>query len=379
MPLVLTEDQEMLRESAAGFLKDEAPVSALRELRDSGSEDGFSRELWAKMAAMGWAGILVPEEYGGADFGMVGAGVVAEEMGKQLTATPYLSSAIMAATALNALGSQAQKEQHLTKIAAGEELFAIAHDERGKHSTLGVALKAERMGNGFRLNGAKTFVADGHVADQIIVSARTSGEPGEANGITLFLVDSGTDGLKIEKTAMVDSRNAARIDFNNAEVTADAVLGEIDLGADGLEKILNAGRAGLAAEMAGSAAQAFGMTLSYINERKQFGVAVGSFQTLQHRSAHLYTEIEICKALTLKALQSLDEGAEDAAKLVALAKAKATKVSLLAAQEGVQMHGGMGMTDEFDIGLYLKRAKVAGELLGDSSYHGNRLAEMLGY
>ncbi len=379
MSMMLNEDQEMLREAAAGFLNENAPVSAFRELRDSNSIGGFSRDLWSEMAQMGWAGILVPEEFGGSEFGMVGAGLIAEEMGKHLTASPFLATSVLAATAFSKFGSEAQKEHHLPKISAGETLYALAVDEGAKHAPAKTALKAERSGNGFKLSGAKTFVANGHVADHIIVAARTSGEAGDENGITLFLVEAETAGLKRSASKMVDSSSFARLQFEDVEVNADAVIGEVDAGYEPLDTILNAGRACLAAEMTGCADQSFNMTVAYINERKQFGVPVGSFQALQHRAAHLHTEIELAKAVTLAALQSLDTEEESAWRLTALAKTKVGQVALLAAQEGVQMHGGMGMTDAFDIGLYLKRVRVAGELFGDESWHANRIADALSF
>ena len=379
MSMMLNEDQELLRDAAAGFLNENAPVSAFRELRDSNSTAGFSRDLWSEMAQMGWAGILVPEEFGGSEFGMVGAGLIAEEMGKHLTASPFLATSVLAATAFSKFGSEAQKENHLPKISAGETLYALAVDEGAKHAPAKTALKAERSGNGFKLSGAKTFVANGHVADHVIVAARTSGEAGDENGITLFLVEAETAGLQRSASKMVDSSSFARLQFEDVEVNADAVIGEVDFGYEPLDTILNAGRACLAAEMSGCADQAFNMTVAYINERKQFGVPVGSFQALQHRAAHLHTEIELAKAVTLAALQSLDTEEENAWRLTALAKTKVGQVALLAAQEGVQMHGGMGMTDAFDIGLYLKRVRVAGELFGDESWHANRIADALSF
>lgn len=379
MALILTEDQEMLREAAAGFLTEKTPVSEFRKVRDADTDKACSPDLYMEMAAMGWAGILVPEEDGGSGFGMVGAGIIAEEMGKHLAASPYLSTAMMAATALNKLGSAEQKNENFPELISGHLLIALAVDEGRKHRPGSIKMEAKRSGNGFKLNGSKTFVADGQIADKLIVAARTDSEPGDTNGITLFLVDANAAGIERSKTPMVDSRGYAKINFNNVDVTADAVLGEVDEGHVGLETILNAGRAGLAAEMTGSASQAFAMAMDYINERKQFGVPVGSFQALQHRAAHLYTEIEMAKAVVLSALQALDDNADNASRLVSLAKAKAGQVALLAAQEGIQLHGGMGMTDAFDVGLYLKRVKVAGEMLGDASYHGEQLARDLGY
>ena len=379
MPLVLTEEQEMLRDSARGFLDEKAPVSALRKLRDTNDETGFSRDLWKEMAEMGWAGILIDEEYGGADFGFVGAGVIAEEMGRTLTASPFLSTSVLAATALKKAAGDAHKQEYLPKIATGETLFALAVDETRKHGPAKTAMQAEKAGNAFKLSGDKTFVADGHVADKIIVAARTAGEAGEQDGLTLFLVDAKANGVSTERTQMVDSRNAARIKFDNVEATGDDIIGDVDGGYMALEGVLNAGRAGLAAEMSGSAQQAFQVTVDYLKERKQFGKIIGTFQALQHRAAHLYAEIELAKSAILKALQDLDAHYGMAGPTCSLAKAKAGEVAKLASQEAVQMHGGIGMTDEYDIGFYMKRIRVAQEMFGDTAFHADRIAQMRGY
>ena len=379
MPLILTEEQEMLKESARGFLDEKAPVAALRKLRDERSEEGFSRALWKEMAEMGWAGILVEEEHGGSGFGFVGAGVLAEEMGRTLTASPFLSTSILAATALNKFANDAAKSEYLPKIATADIVMALAVDEGRKHGPAATAMKAEKSGNGFKLSGSKAFVADGHVADKLIVAARTAGSPGEEAGISLFLVDAKAKGVERERTIMVDSRNAARVNFENVAVTGEDVIGEIDNGHAALEGVLSAGRAGLAAELSGSAQQAFEMTTTYLKERTQFGKVIGSFQALQHRAAHLYCEIELVKSVTLKALQDLDNAFGMAGVTASLAKAKAGEVAKLASQEAVQMHGGIGMTDEYDIGLYMKRIRVAQELFGDSAYHAERLARLRGY
>lgn len=379
MPLVLNEEQEMLRESARGFLEEKAPVSALRKLRDERSEDGFDRGLWKEMAEMGWAGILVGEEHGGADFGFVGAGVIAEEMGRTLTASPFVATSILAATALSKFGSDTQKSENLPKISSGDLLMALAIDESSKHGPAKSELKAEKSGNGFKLSGAKTFVADGHVADKLIVAARTSGAAGDTEGMTLFLVDAKANGVERERTIMVDSRNAARINFDNVDATGDDIVGEVDGGYLPLEGILSAGRAGLAAELSGSSQQAFAMTIDYLKERKQFGKTIGVFQALQHRSAHLYSEIELVKSVVLKALQDLDENFGMAGLTCSLAKAKAGEVAKLASQEAVQMHGGIGMTDEYDIGFYMKRIRVAQEMFGDTAFHADRIAMMRGF
>ena len=379
MPLVLTEEQSMLRDSARGFITDKAPVSHLRQLRDSGDADGFSRELWKAFADMGFTGLLVPEQFGGSGLGCVEAGVVMEEIGRTLMPSPFLSTAVLAASALSRGGNEAQKSAHLPRIADGSMLAAFAIDEGTKHRPLHTSLQATRAGNGFKLNGAKALVTDGHVADLLVVVARSAGSAGDRKGLTLFLVDPKAKGVAIERTVMVDAHNAARIAFDNVEVTADSVLGEVDDGAGLLDNILNIGRGAVASEMVGLSEEVFGRTVSYLKERKQFGKLIGEFQALQHRAAQLYIDIEITRAAVLKALQALDADIDNAGTAVAVAKARAGTTATLAVQEGVQMHGGMGMTDQFDIGFFMKRARVCQELLGDSNFHAGQLARAKGY
>jgi alkylation response protein AidB-like acyl-CoA dehydrogenase len=286
---------------------------------------------------------------------------------------------VLAASALSRGGSAAQKSEHLPRIADGSLLAALAVDEGAKHRPLQTKMQAVRSGNGFKLNGAKAFVVDGHTADLLIVAARTAGAAGERDGLTLFLVDPRSKGIETERTTMMDSHNAARMVFDNVEVNADGVLGEVDQGGTLLEGILNIGRGAVASEMVGVSEEVFGRTVSYLKERKQFGKLIGEFQALQHRAAHLYVEIEITRAAVLKALQALDGDFEKAGAAVAVAKAKAGSTATLAVQEGVQMHGGMGMTDQFDIGFFMKRARVCQELFGDSNFHADQLARLKSY
>jgi alkylation response protein AidB-like acyl-CoA dehydrogenase len=379
MPLVLTEEQSMLRDSARGLISDKAPIAHLRQLRDGKDADGFSRALWKTFAEMGFAGLLVPEAFGGSGLGCVEAGVVMEEIGRTLMSTPFLSTAVVGASALSRGGSEAQKSAYLPKIADGSLLTTLAVDEGAKHRPLHTALQAVRSGNGFKLSGAKAFVVDGHVANLLIVAARSAGNAGDRNGLTLFLVDPKAKGVAIERTVMVDAHNAARITFDNVEVNADGVLGEVDGGAALLEGVLNIGRGAVASEMVGLSEEVFGRTVTYLKERKQFGKLIGEFQALQHRAAQLYIDIEITRAAVLKALQALDNDVDKAGAAVAVAKARAGTTATLAVQEGVQMHGGMGMTDQFDIGFFMKRARVAQELFGDSNFHAEQLAEGKGY
>jgi acyl-CoA dehydrogenase len=379
MALILNEEQMMVRDNARAFLADKGPVSHLRKLRDTRDPGGFSRELWKSFAEMGFCGILVPETQGGSGLGYVEAGVIMEEIGRNLTPSPFLSTALVGATALLRGGNSARNGELMPKLAAGDLLLALAVDERTKHAPNMTALKAERSGNGFALTGDKCFVVDGHVADLFIVAARSAGAPGETDGLTLFLVDAKAKGIEVERTIMVDTHNAARIRFDRIHVDADAVIGEIDHGWLPLEGALNVGRAAVAAELTGVGEEAFGRTLSYLKERKQFGQPIGSFQALQHRAAHMFTELKITQAAVLKALQILDSDFERAAMFVAVAKARAGASATLAVQEAVQMHGGVGMTDEFDIGLFMKRTRVGQELFGDAGFQADRLARLQNY
>jgi alkylation response protein AidB-like acyl-CoA dehydrogenase len=380
MALVLNEEQTLVRDSARSFLSDKAPVAHLRKLRDTRDADGFSRELWKGFAEMGFCGILIPESSGGAGLGYVEAGIIMEEIGRNLTPSPFLATALLGATALLRGGDAARNRALLPKIASGDLLMALAVDEEAKHAPAETALRAKRSGNGFMLDGRKSFVVDGHVADLLIVAARTAGAPGDTDGLTLFLVDAKkTKGIEIERTVMVDAHNSARIILDGVEVDADAVIGGVDQGAQLLEGVLNAGRAAIAAELTGVGEEAFGRTLSYLKERRQFGQPIGSFQALQHRAARAFTELEITRAVVLKALQVLDSDFERAARIVAVAKARAGASTALAVQEAVQMHGGIGMTDEFDIGLFMKRARVGEELFGDAGFHADHLARLHNY
>jgi alkylation response protein AidB-like acyl-CoA dehydrogenase len=379
MPLVLSDEQIMLRDNARGFLSKKAPIAHLRQLRDTHDADGFSRPLWKDFVEMGWAGILVPQNYGGLALGHVEAGVVMEELGRTLTPSPFLSTAILAANALARAGNEKQKIEYLSRIVAGDLIGTLAVDESAKHRPEKTAMVATRSGSGFILNGVKTFVLDGHVANLFVVAARTAGSPGETKGVTLFLVDSTAKGIRAERTPMVDTHNAARVTFENVNVPADNVLGEVDAGWVTLEGTLNVGRAAVAAELMGAADEAFTRTVGYLRERKQFGRLIGEFQALQHRAANLYCELEVSRSAVLKALQMLDEAFESAGAIVSVAKAKAGQSATLAVQEAVQMHGGIGMTDEFDVGLFMKRVRVGQELFGDANFHADRLARLNRY
>jgi len=368
--LVLTEEETMLADMARGFLDAVAPVSKFREMRDAGQT--FDRALWKEMADMGWAGVLVPEDAGGSDMGFAAANVIAQEMGKTLAVSPFLSSAVIAATALKQV-SDVRARDALAKIASGDLTYALAVDEGIKFDPEGTEMEARADGNGFRLNGKKQFVVDGALADRLLVLASTE------NGLTLFDIPSDRAGVERKASNMIDARDAARITFDDVEATGDDVLGAVDSAMDVLKPALQAGQAALAAEMSGLSAGAFGMTVEYLKERKQFGVEIGRFQALQHRAAHLWCEIEVTASAVLNAGRMLDNDPQNAELAVSLAKARATDTAKLAVIEGVQMHGGIGMTDAFDMGFYMKRARVGAEWLGDYSYHAEKVAAARGF
>ena len=371
--LILSEEETMLAESARGFLDADAPVSKLRKMRDDGKT--HDPALWAEMAAMGWCGVLVPEDNGGVDMGHAAAGVIAHELGKTLAVSPFLSTAVMAATALKQVDSAASAER-LSAIAEGRLTYALALDETSKFAPENSQLACEKSGNGFRLNGQKSFVVDGGFADRVLVLARSGEGPED---LTLFDLPADRAGITRNDQAMIDNRNAARVEFDNVDATGDDIIGAAGDAMTVLRPALQAGQAALSAEMTGLAAGAADMTVGYLKERQQFGRPIGSFQALQHRAAHLWCEMEVTGSAILHAGRMLDSDPNNAAMAVSLAKARAIKTAKLAVIEGVQMHGGIGMTDAFDMGFFMKRARVASEWLGDYGYHAEQVAAARGF
>ncbi len=379
MPLYHTEDQAMLADTARQFMAGEGAIAKqLRHWRDTNCKDGFGHALWKQFAELGFTGILVDEADGGLGMGHVEAGIVLEEIGRNLTPSPFLTSSVMAATALGGASAET-KGRYLPGLLSGDSVFAVAIDEGAKHRPERIATRARRAGNGFSISGAKAFVVHGGSADMLVVAARTAGSDEDHDGITLFAVPRDASGLSQDVVRLVDSSMASHVKLDNVAVDADAVIGEVDGGRELLNRVLNAGRIGAAAESVGVAGGAFDMTTTYLKQRKQFGQLIGEFQALQHRAAHLYSEVEIARAAVIKAQQLLDAGSEKADLMVSVAKAKAGKAAGLAVREGVQMHGGIGMTDEYDIGLYMKRDRALAEFMGDLYYHADRVAKMSGY
>jgi alkylation response protein AidB-like acyl-CoA dehydrogenase len=373
MSWVLDEQRRMLRDSAQAFVSENLPVAHLRTLRDAADARGYSPALWRRFGEQGYAATLVPESHGGLGLGVCEAGLIAEQIGRTLAPTPFFATAVLAAWLLSRAGSAAQQQAWLPRIAAGDAVLALAVDEGPKHRPAVLKATASRDGDGWRLDGAKVLVVDGHVADALIVAARADG------GVGLWLVPAGTPGLAVERTVMVDAHNAARVTLAGARVGDDARIGGIEGGQALLDGVLDVGRAVIASELIGLADEVFERTVDYLLQRRQFDRVIGEFQALQHRAAELFCDLELARALTRQAQADLDAGSAEAPRRVAQAKARACLSAQRAVQEGVQMHGGIGMTDDLDIGLFMKRARVLQELFGDAAFHMDRAAVMAGY
>ncbi len=380
MRLVLTEDQELIAKTAADFAAEHSPVSRLRRLRDERDPVGFSRALWKEMAELGWVGIPFPESVGGAGLGFAELVVVMEALGRQLAPEPFLSTVLLGGQALLLGGRQAQRDEWLPGVVRGECILTLAYQERRSRFDLArVATRAERSGDGFRLSGEKTQVLDGHVADALVVAARTSGAEADRRGVSLFLVRSDAAGLGMERQTRVDARNAALVRLDGVAVSDADRVGNLDEGGALLELVVDRASVGLCAEMLGLMSEAFDRTLRYVKQREQFGAVIGSFQALRHRAARLFIQIELSRSAVMAAARALDEQHVDAQRLVSLAKARCSDAAMAVANEAIQMHGGIGMTDEHEIGFFLKRARAAELTFGDAAHHRDRWARLSGY
>ena len=379
MSLVPSEEQRQFADTTREFLRDHAPVTAFRQLRDSRDPLGYSMDLWSRMAELGWAGITIPEQYGGLDFGFAGMGLLLQECGRTLAASPLFATCVLGAGAVQLAGNDAQKDEILPLVATGELRLALALEESHRHAPAGVAMSAVRNNGGWRLNGVKQFVADGNSAERLVVVARTSGSAGEEQGLSLFLVDTGAPGVERSRLSLLDSRNAACVIFNEVQLEAGSLLGEEGNAWPVLAQVLDRGRAALSAEMLGGAEECFDRTVAYLKQREQFGAVIGTFQALQHRAAQMFAELELFRTAVRAACDAVDTNAAMVPMLASLAKARANDGAELITNEAVQLHGGIGTTDELDIGLFLKRSRVCMQLLGDSAFHRDRYARLRGF
>ena len=374
MALIINEEQKMLKESTKEFLDSKSPLSSMRNLRDNNFQT-YNKDLWVEMVEMGWTSLTIPEKYNGLNFGYVGLGQVLEEMGRKLTVSPIISTVLMSSTLINLSKNEILKTKLFQEIMNGSKLLTLAHEEGKHHNSNSLDTLISKEEDFFVLNGKKNFVIDGSISDYLIVSAKDE----SGSNTLIVLVDADTNGIKFNHKVHMDSRTYSDITFNNVKIEKDNFLSSNGDGFSILDKTFDIARIGLASEMLGSVQEAFEITMAYLKEREQFGVKIGSFQALQHRSALMFGEIELCKSIVLKALQSIDSNDSNLSKQASLAKAKLGLVFKLVSNEAVQMHGGIGVTDGADVGFFLKRARVIQRILGDSDYHLDRLAKINSY
>jgi len=375
----LNEEQTMIRDQAKSWITEQAPVSQFRKMRDARVANSFVPTTWTAMVEMGWTGIIIPEEFGGSDLGYLTFGIVLEELGRQLTASPLFASALAGASAVLLGGSMAQKQAVLPRIVDGTAILSLAVDDGPRHGPENTSLQATISDSGYSLTGKKTLVLEGMVATHLVVSARTSGNVGDRDGITMFLLPADTKGISRSVMHTMDSRGYAQVSFDNVMVTMDSLLGGVGQGFAILDGTLDRARAGLCAEMLGTGSQAFDMTLDYLKTREQFGKVIGSFQALGHRAAELYSAKELARSCAEAALQAIDNEADNVAERSSLAKAQVGEFLHRMSSQLIQIHGGIGMTDEFNAGLYLKRARVLETAYGNQAFHRDRYARLLGY
>ena len=379
MKLILTEEEQFLKDTAKNFAEERSPITHFRSLRDSSDPILWDKDMWSEMSKLGWPGIMIPEEFGGSNFGLSGICVVLQECAKTLTPSPLFATGVLGAYAINNYGTKEQKEKYLPLIASGDLTTSVAVDESSHHNPYDTILIAKKSSDEYVLSGKKNFVIDGTSSDLLIVLARTSGEKGDSTGLTLFLVDANNIGIDRIKLDMADSRNYANISFENVKIPSQNILGDIEAGGEAIDDILDIGRIAISAEMLGNSESAFETTLDYLKQRKQFGVLIGSFQALQHRAAEMFCEIELTKSSVIAAMRAADERSNDVQRLSSLAKTVAGETLHLVSNEAIQMHGGIGVTDEYDIGFFLKRARVAEQIFGSAKFHTERYANLSGF
>ena len=379
MKLILNEEQQFLKDTAKNFAEERTPVNHFRSLRDNKDDLLWDKDTWKEMVNLGWSGILIPEEHGGSNFGLAGISVILQECGKTLTPSPLFATGVLGAYAISQYGTEEQKKKYLPQIANGEITTAIAIDESSHHNPLNINTSAVSKDNSYILNGKKVFVVDGASADLLIVVARTSGKTGDSTGLTLFLVENNQPNINVVKLDMADSRNYANITFSDTTIQKENILGDIEAGGEAIENILDIGRIAISAEMLGNTEAAFESTINYLKERKQFGVLIGTFQALQHRAAEMFCEIELTKSSIMAAMQGADNNSNELQRLASLAKTMAGETLHLVSNEAIQMHGGIGVTDEYDLGFYLKRSRVVEQIFGCSKFHTERYANISGF
>jgi alkylation response protein AidB-like acyl-CoA dehydrogenase len=370
MNFAFTEEQEELRKTVRAFLENKSSEEAVRELMET--EKGYDDAVWTQMAEqMGLQGLHIPEEYGGSGFSYIELGIVLEEMGRALLCAPFFSSVVLAANTLMLSGDEDAKKSHLPGIASGETIATLAYTEpSGKWDESGITMEATPSGDGYVLNGEKSFVLDGHTAGLIIVAAKT------AEGTSLFAVDGDADGLtRTPLSTMDQTRKQAKLEFSDVPAT---LIGEAGAGWDVLQTVLDLAAVSLAAEQVGGAQFVLDMAVEYAKVRVQFGRPIGSFQAIKHKCADMLLEVESAKSAAYYGMWCASEMNDELPSTASLAKAYCSEAYFHAAAENIQIHGGIGFTWEHPAHLYFKRAKSSELLFGDPTYHREQLAQRIG-
>lgn len=376
MDFSLTEDQKMLVETVSSFTKKESPVERVRKIRSI--DIGWDRTVWRKMGELGWLGAPFPESVGGFGGSFLEAGLVLEQLGTTLVPEPYLASVVVAGLTLSKFGTAAQHEQYLAKMIEGQTSLALAYVEKnGRYSVNRVETRAEKSGGDYKLTGKKEWVLNGQAADHLLVSARTSGGASEEKGVSLFVVDRNAPGLKIKTVACMDSHKAALVELDGVKVPASALVGQEGAAVPILERAQDLGAAGACCEGSGINQAVLQMTRNYLCEREQFGVKIGTFQALQHRLVDMFVEVELGKGTaTLALIRAEDEDEVLRKSSISAAKRQLAKGGFFVTRQGIQLHGGIGTTDEHDVGLYFKRMQILNALFGDEEHHTARFADL---
>ncbi len=377
MEFSLNEEQEMLKTMARDFLENECPKTHVREMMDD--EKGYSPELWKKMAEVGWLGLILPEEYGGAGMNFRDLTILCEEMGRALLPGPFLSTLLLAGVPILSAGTEEQKKAFLPKIANGEAVFTLAVlEEDGDLWAQDVHMKAAQRGNDYILNGTKLFVPDARSADYMLVAARTKRAENPEEGITLFLVDATEWGIYVAPLKTMDeTRKQYEVLFNSVAVSARNIIGELHQGWPILEKAALLTTAALCAEMVGGGEWVLETTVNYAKERIAFGVPIGSFQAIKHKCADMYSALEYARSLMEWAAEAIKDDSPDVPRAVSMAKSFCGDTYKMVTDEGIQIHGGIGFTWDHDMHLYFKRARSSDTAFGDSNYHRELIAQSL--
>lgn len=372
-----TEDQEALRDATRKFLDNECPTTFVRKMM--ADDTAHATELWKKIAQLGWLGILVPEDFGGSGGSFLDLVVILEETGKSLLPGPFFATALLGTTAILAGGSAAQKSTILPKVAEGKQVLTLALAEKsGRYDAAGVTLAAKAKGSDFVLSGEKLFVPDAHVADHIIVAARTGRGSNLEDGVTLFLIDAKSPGVSISQLKTVDmTRRQCHVALQDVAVAGSQVVGEVGKGWPVLRRVLDQAMAGLCAEMVGTGQKALDLAVNYAKERVQFGKPIGSFQAVKHKCVDMMVQVENARSLTYYAAWTVDENVPEAHQAVPMAKAYCSDMCKTVTSEAIQVHGGIGFTWEHDMHLFYRRGLASEAAFGSAPVHREVVAQSL--